>query len=183
MRKHGLGSLSCLWLGVLITYPCQASVQIKQDWMTRTGDVLQFVLPIGAGYYSYLNNDQIGLRSVATATPLTLAEVYGLKSIIHATSPNGKNSRSFPSGHTAAAFSGSTYLWLRYGSTIGVPATALASLTAASRVHGHYHYTRDVLAGAALASLNQYLMLRYYNHQTKYQVSVNRKSVALRYVF
>jgi undecaprenyl-diphosphatase len=56
-------------------------------------------------------------------------------------------SRSFPSGHTAAAFAfasgaGSVLPWAR------PPLTALATLVAYSRVHTGVHFPGDVIAGS-----------------------------------
>jgi undecaprenyl-diphosphatase len=61
-------------------------------------------------------------------------------------------SRSFPSGHTAAAVafaSGAGRVW----PAAGVPLHVLAALVAYSRVHTGVHYPGDVLAGALLGSV------------------------------
>lgn len=58
-------------------------------------------------------------------------------------------SRSFPSGHTAAAVAFATGV-ARVLPTVGAPLHALAALVAYSRVHTGVHYPGDVLAGAVL---------------------------------
>ena len=65
------------------------------------------------------------------------------------------SSRSFPSGHSAAAFAFSTGVG-RVLPTAAVPLHALAAAVAYSRVHTGVHYAADVLAGAALALLTTY---------------------------
>lgn len=56
---------------------------------------------------------------------------------------------SFPSGHTSAAFSATTVLYLAK-SRLRVPATVLALLVAFSRLYLFVHFPTDVLAGALL---------------------------------
>jgi membrane-associated phospholipid phosphatase len=57
---------------------------------------------------------------------------------------------SFPSGHTTAAFASATVLQQHFGWKVGVPAYAVASYVAASRVQTQKHYLSDVAFGAAL---------------------------------
>jgi undecaprenyl-diphosphatase len=72
-------------------------------------------------------------------------------------------SRSFPSGHSAAAFAFATGVG-RAMPAAGVPLRALAALVAYSRVHTGVHYPGDVVAGAlmgsALAQLTTHALAR-----------------------
>ncbi len=95
------------------------------------------------------------IDALAVSTLLT----SGLKILTHEKRPDGSDFKSFPSGHASAAFTVATMqaqfhprqalLW--YGG-----ATAIA----ASRVTLHRHYTRDVVAGAALGFLSARLELK-----------------------
>src|SRR3954452_24673217 len=60
-------------------------------------------------------------------------------------------SRSFPSGHAAAAFAFATGVG-HVLPAAGVPLRALAILVAYSRVHTGVHYPVDVLAGASIGT-------------------------------
>jgi len=61
-------------------------------------------------------------------------------------------SRSFPSGHTAAAVAFASGVG-RVLPAAGVPLHALSALVAYSRVHTGVHYPGDVLAGALLGAV------------------------------
>lgn len=76
--------------------------------------------------------------------------VNTLKTAIGRSRPDGSDNRSFPSGHTTAAFTISTILVRRHGWGIGLPAVGLATFTAIARMEDKRHYLSDVVAGATL---------------------------------
>jgi hypothetical protein len=57
---------------------------------------------------------------------------------------------SFPSGHTTTAFASAAVLERHFGWKVGLPAYAVASYVAVSRVEMKRHYVSDVVFGAAL---------------------------------
>jgi membrane-associated phospholipid phosphatase len=67
--------------------------------------------------------------------------------------PNGENAKSFPSGHASNAFALAAVLERHYGWKGGVPAYAVASAVAVSRLQRNKHYLSDVMAGATLGYL------------------------------
>lgn len=86
--------------------------------------------------------------SIGVATGITTLG----KSIIHAQRPDNSNNNSFPSGHTAVAFSSATTLYRRYGARYAIPAYALATFTGAARVAARKHHWYDVVAGAVIGT-------------------------------
>jgi membrane-associated phospholipid phosphatase len=68
------------------------------------------------------------------------------------TRPDG-STLSFPSGHTSSAFATATVLHGELGWKAGVPAYAVATWIAASRVQMDRHYLSDVVAGATVGLL------------------------------
>jgi len=74
---------------------------------------------------------------------------FAVKTAVRRTRPDG-NRFSFPSGHTTVSFATATILQQHFGWKIGVPAYAVASYVAASRVQMKRHYLSDVTFGAAL---------------------------------
>lgn len=77
------------------------------------------------------------------------ALTLGIKQATRRTRPEGSGF-SFPSGHATVAFASATVLQRHFGWKIGVPAYAVASYVAASRVEMKRHYLSDVAFGAAL---------------------------------
>jgi membrane-associated phospholipid phosphatase len=73
-----------------------------------------------------------------------------LKAAVGRERPNGQDEKSLPSGHASNAFALASVLERHYGWKVGVPAYALASAVAASRLQRDKHYLSDVMAGATL---------------------------------
>jgi len=73
-----------------------------------------------------------------------------LKAVTQRERPNGEDDKSFPSGHTSNAFALAAVADLHYGWKVGVPAYAVASLVAVSRLQRNKHNLSDVVGGAAL---------------------------------
>ena len=107
-----------------------------------------------------LGLDLVGVRSVdgypdiliATATSY-LSEtimVNALKLLIKEERPNGTAFNSFPSGHTATAFTGAELVRLEYGWGWGAAAYAAATAVAYGRVAHQCHWWWDTAAGALI---------------------------------
>ena len=81
-----------------------------------------------------------------------LAQIFvqGTKFTVGRQRPDGSNSQSFPSGHSASAFATATVLQQSYGWKAGAPAYAFAGFIAASRMSSNKHYLSDVLMGAGI---------------------------------
>jgi hypothetical protein len=64
--------------------------------------------------------------------------------------PDGSGATSFPSGHASNTFAMATALERHAGWKYSIPAYAVASYVAASRLHDNRHYLSDVVFGAAV---------------------------------
>tara|TARA_Y100001936_G_C16070105_1_gene669967 strand:- start:138 stop:845 length:708 start_codon:yes stop_codon:yes gene_type:complete len=83
-------------------------------------------------------------------TLFTALTTNTLKTVVGEERPSGGDTRSFPSGHTANAFAFAAVVGIEHGKKWGIPAYALASIVAASRMNDNAHYLHDVVAGATL---------------------------------
>jgi len=129
--------------------------------ITRTGDILQLVLPgLAVGSTFFAGNDaggwwdREGSKEVALSITTTSAIVLTGKEAAHKFRPDESDRNSFPSGHTSASFSGASFIWRRYGWQWGLPAAAAASFVGYSRFQANQHYADDILAGASIAVLS-----------------------------
>jgi membrane-associated phospholipid phosphatase len=104
----------------------------------------------GISYYIY-NFLVVNLGTVA------------LQSLISERKPNGESMKSFPSGHTSAAFSGAAYVHFRYSFGESKWLYLMASFVAFSRVQARCHHLHDVLASAGLSLLSSYLLVKNKN--------------------
>lgn len=110
---------------------------------------------------------------------MTHAAVCFLKSKTDVLRPDGSNSYSFPSGHTAQAFAAATFLaeeykdqfkWMPY------VAYGMASTVGMMRIANNRHYISDVLLGAGIGILS--MKAAYWTHQYKWgQKKLSRKVI------
>jgi membrane-associated phospholipid phosphatase len=103
--------------------------EVRADSVQAAGDVGAVLLPAAAAAGALIAKDYRGL--------------------VDRTRPNG-GGQSFPSGHAASAFAGAAFVQMRYGWKLGLPAYAVATFVAYSRVESKNHYTSDVVAGGAI---------------------------------
>jgi len=88
-------------------------------------------------------------RDASESLFLATVLVTGTKYTVNRERPDG-GGHSFPSGHAITAFCFAPVVQKYGGWELGIPAYALATLTAFARVEGYHHYLSDVIAGAAL---------------------------------
>jgi membrane-associated phospholipid phosphatase len=100
-----------------------------------------------------------GWRDLTLTTAATFVMSSGttlaLKHIVDEERPDHSDFRSFPSGHTTAAFASATMLRHQYGHNsrwISIEAYSLATFVAIDRVRLDRHHWHDVVVGAAIGA-------------------------------
>jgi len=145
-----------LWLMCTCPVLFNASRAGAESGTERAGDVLQIVIPATAFGAALCMHDAVGQRQFVKSLVVELGVVYTLKYSIHKNRPEHNGGHSFPSGHTAAAFQGASFIQRRYGWRYSVPAYLGAAFVGWSRVEGESdkHDATDVIAGAAIGILS-----------------------------
>ena len=105
----------------------------NKTW-ANISDVTAITLASTALVLPVVKDDWEGAREAAYS--LGTAEGISLlgKAVVHEERPDHSDNNSFPSGHSAIAFASATTMYKRYGWEVGMPAYALATLTASARV-------------------------------------------------
>lgn len=89
----------------------------------------------------------------ATSQLVSTAIVLPSKQFIGETRPDGSNNLSFPSGHTATAFSSAHFMFREYKETnfwLSISGYPIAIATGIYRVLNDKHWVGDIIAGAGI---------------------------------
>ncbi len=146
---------------LLILFSSHLFADSKQN-VELAGDILVALLPTAALGKAAYEKDLEGAVQFTESIALSVATTQVLKYSIDAERPNGEDSLSFPSGHSSAAFTSAAFIQMRYGWNYGAPAYLAATFVAWSRVYSQNHYTRDVVAGAAVGVISSYIFTDAY---------------------
>jgi membrane-associated phospholipid phosphatase len=117
----------------------------------------RFVIQAGAGFGLYAiarlaDNQKLAAvgGDLVRAQILSQGIVQVGKMMTQRQRPDGSNSHSLPSGHTASAFATATVLQRHFGWKAGIPAYGFGAYVAAARLSANKHNLSDVLMGAAI---------------------------------
>lgn len=142
-----------------------------QKGVKTSTDVIAIALPTAALVGTLCAKDWKGLLQGVETAAATAAVTYILKYSIKERRPDGSDTHSFPSGHTAVSFATAAYLQRRYGWAYGAPAYALSCYVGWGRCFSKKHYWYDVLAGAAIGAGSAYIFTRPWAREHDLQIS------------
>jgi membrane-associated phospholipid phosphatase len=142
---HWDGSVSQQWQGALGSNATYGDVGM--------GVLVAAPVILGVLFPGPDRNTWDELWTQAEAFGLTTGITEILKISVGRVRPNGLGG-SFPSGHVSAAFAGATLLERNFGELAAIPAYAVATLVAYSRIESGWHFPSDVLAAAAIGILS-----------------------------
>lgn len=131
-----------------------------QKGVATSTDLLVIAMPVATLAGVIIEGDWQGLKQGALSAVTAAGATLILKYAVKEERPDHSNMHSFPSGHTAVAFTNATFLQRRYGWKFGVPAYAVAAYVGWGRVFSKKHHWWDVLAGAAIGAGASFIYTR-----------------------
>lgn len=159
----GLGLVGA---GVVLSAADVQTRSLRSDYLStfryRYDDYLQFapaVAMVGLkalGIESRSSWERMTLAG-GLSTGIMLSTVYVVKYGLGRLRPDGSTYNSFPSGHTAMAFTAASLLQKEYGSLspwVGIAGYAAATITGISRMLNNRHWLSDVVVGAGVGILS-----------------------------
>ena len=173
-------SSRCLFLLVLFLFLASSAFAGADD-MDTAGDIGLVLIPAAAAGATLVKKDGTGGKQLFLSLLAAAAVTEGLKAVVHERRPDGGD-QSFPSGHTSLSFAAASYLQIRYGWRYGIPASLAAAFVGYSRVEADEHWTKDVLAGAAIGIVSGFLFTSRYRKepgQTFIVPAIGRNSAAV----
>jgi len=163
------------WLHTLLFLSLYPGLSLAGMNTEQTGTALQILIPaVGLGSTLFYEKGNEGLLQFGKAFLTSQLITYGLKKTVHERRPNGICCKSFPSGHTSAAFMGAAFIQKRYGWNYAIPAYLGATYVGYSRVQSKNHYLKDVVAGAVIGTLSSFYFTRPYD--TAYTISLREEN-------
>jgi len=118
----------------------------------------------------------------ATSQLISTAFIVPLKYIVKEERPDGSNKLSFPSGHTATAFSSAQFMFREYKDThfwLSISGYSFAVFTGVYRTLNDKHWVSDVVAGAGFGILSTELAYCLYPKINALLSSKNKKATTL----
>jgi membrane-associated phospholipid phosphatase len=160
------------------------TLSANKDSVKLAGDILYALIPLGSYASTFYMDDSEGRMEFYKSLGLAAGVSYGLKYLIDAPRPDGSDNNSFPSGHTTLTFASAVFLHKRYGWKSALPAYIGASFVGFSRVYSNEHYTRDVLAGAAIGAVSSWFFTdRFVHLNVNAYLENNYKILQFNYTF
>lgn len=130
--------------------------RIKLDeYLRYVPTAINISLTIAGKKAKYNTTDRLLIKATSIVSMYILTQ--GLKHSINRTRPDGSDSHSFPSGHTAGAFLGAESLRQNYGNWWGLAGYTAATATAFLRLYNNRHWLGDVISGAGIGILSAHI--------------------------
>lgn len=185
---QGIGIMSkrrtfvILSVGATLTLSNTANAGPFTD-INKLGDLMMAMAPAYALGMTVMEKDWIGTLQLAGSITAAQVATESIKMLEIEQRPNGSDWKSFPSGHSAGAFSAAMFVHKRYGWRPAIIPYAMSVITGWSRVHARAHYWHDVLGGAAVSALFTWLVVDKYDSKITVAADGDGLKLGFRTVF
>jgi len=156
----------CILISLLVVVSPSANAISDNSW-EDISDIGAYGLLGTALLLPVARDDREGVYQAAYSIGSAIGITLVGKALVDEERPDNSDNDSFPSGHTANAFSSATTLHRRYGWQTGFPAYAVATLTGVARERARKHHWYDVLAGAVIGSATGWFFTDAINDQVE----------------
>lgn len=115
------------------------------------------VFILGAAGVKTTHNFKDRAILLGMSTAIMAGTVFGLKKLTHQWRPDASANNSFPSGHTATAFSGAAFMYQElkgHSPLLSYSGYAMATSVGVMRMYNNKHWLSDVITGAGLGMLS-----------------------------
>lgn len=132
----------------------------KKNSTFKADDYLQYATAIGYLGIGFIpgvtsrTDFKSRIMAGVTAYAAMAIMVNAMKYSFRHPRPGSGTRNSFPSGHSATAFTGAELMRIEYGNYIGLAGYAFAVTVGALRIYNDRHWVTDVLGGAAIGILS-----------------------------
>lgn len=166
----------------------KSRVVVGENFHSAADDVFPLIpiVQIYTGKYLGFQPENTVLHQsidIVVANSLTLGIITATKYLVKEERPDQSDNLSFPSGHTAIAFTNAALLFYEYRASNFWYASSgflFATATAVFRVANNRHYASDVLTGAGIG-LASGILISYYNPFQSIRFGKNRETTAFLY--
>ncbi len=150
-------------VGVVFGLGCPERV-VAGPWNSanKIGDIMMVMSPAYALGMTIMAQDSVGAMELGGSVLAGQLASESIKLLKLEERPNGRDRKSLPSGHAAAAFSGAMFVHKRYGWKPALVPYAMSLVTGWMRVKARAHYWHDVAAGAAVSALFTWILVDKY---------------------
>jgi len=139
--------VTAAWITVAWSPAAAPATSESAKDLAEIGDWVQILIPASGYVGTWITRDKQGAYQLTKALAGAGLSAHLFKQVAERGRPDATDARSFPSGHTTAAFGGSEFIRQRWGNAWGVPATVAAAFVGWTRINANKHFRDDVLAG------------------------------------
>lgn len=146
-------------LAFVLVAPAPAHASGEKTWKAASNIGVYGLIAASVGI-PLAKSDTNGAIQAAGSIAVAELVAVGGKEAFPEWRPDRSDKKSFPSGHTAAAFAAASSIFERQGQSVGLPAFAVATMVGVARVKADKHHWYDAVVGGVIGTAAGLLITR-----------------------